>query len=75
MKFVRRLTITDNNKPLCSVNSCPDLFETETGEYAVVGTDITKVAKSSLPKGFVLSPKEKIVLIPRNVLQTAKQNI
>lgn len=54
---------------------CPAIWEIENGNYVIVGEDITEQFKKELPPKFILGEKEKVVCIPRNVLNSAKNNI
>lgn len=54
---------------------CPEIWELDSGDYAVVGTDVTATAKDMLPDPSLLGDDERIVMIPRAVLASAKPNI
>ena len=54
---------------------CPDLWESETGDYLVIGRDVTKEVYGNLPSGASVGPDERVVLIPRSVLSSAKPDI
>lgn len=54
---------------------CPDLFELDTGDFAVIGTDITDTAKVLLPADASCGPDERIVVIPRRTLVLARPDI
>lgn len=76
MKFVKRLAPPPWELSVTTQGPvCPDLWETDTGDYAVIGRDITDEMKSNLPEDAVLSHGERIVLLPRKTLLAAKQNI
>ena len=53
---------------------CPDLWEMEDGDFAVIGTDITEHA-SKLPPTAGCAPTERMVRIPRKLLVQAKPHI
>lgn len=55
--------------------NCPDLFELESGDFAVIGIDITERAKEGLPVTASCGPDERIVWIPRRTLVLAKPDI
>jgi hypothetical protein len=75
MKFVRRLTLSEDTKSFCDKSqACPDVWETTDG-IAIIGTDITNTAKQILPSGVNVANTEKIVLIPRELFESAKSNI
>ena len=56
-------------------NSCPDIWELESGDFAVIGTDMTKELGTRLPPGAFLDPGESLVVLPRHVLVKARENI
>lgn len=58
-----------------ALKGCPDIFELHTGEFAVIGSDITKVGAPLLPAGASCGPDECIVRIPRKTLVLAKPDI
>ena len=54
---------------------CPDILELESGDFAIVGADITVEAAGKLPPGVSCGPDERIVRIPRRILVGAKRDI
>lgn len=54
---------------------CPDMWELEDGDYAIIGKDITSEALDSLPVSASVGVGEKVVRIPRALLASAKKNI
>lgn len=54
---------------------CPGIFELKTGDFAVVGTDITASAITWLPVGSGCSPTERIICVPRQTLVLARHDI
>jgi hypothetical protein len=56
-------------------DGCPDIWELDTGDYAIIGIDITATAKPKLPPTAGCGPDERIVLLPRNLLVGAKRDI
>ncbi len=58
-----------------SAQGCPDIFELETGEFAIIGKDITADALKSLPPGANCGPDERIIVISRKTLIGAKPDI
>jgi len=69
--FSRRL-----GRALCSGgHSCPDILELESGDFAVIGKDITNEAATRLPPGSGCGADERIVRIPRATLVFAKSDI
>jgi hypothetical protein len=58
-----------------ALKGCPDIFELETGDFVVVGIDVTSKIMEKLPSGATCGPDERIVLIPRKTLVLAKPHI
>jgi hypothetical protein len=54
---------------------CPDLWELETGDFAVIGVDVTDWARDRLPPTANCGPDERIVVLPRRTLILAKSDI
>lgn len=55
-------------------SGCPDIFELEDGDFAIIGADITDTA-NLLPPSAGCGADERIVRIPRKTLVLAKQDI
>lgn len=51
------------------------MFELETGDFAIIGRDITAEAAAKLPPSAGCGPDERIVWIPRKTLVLAKPDI
>ena len=75
--FVKRLGITNQiGAAYCAGGcNCPDILEMESGDYAVIGTDITEEAQGKLLAGSGCGPDERIVRVPRRVLVLARAEI
>jgi hypothetical protein len=58
-----------------ALRNCPDIFELESGDFAIIGIDITDAAAAKLPPTASCGPDERIVRIPRNLLVNAKPDI
>lgn len=72
--FLRRLLPVPAG--LCSgSNSCPDLLEMETGDFAVIGTDITDEARPRLLPGSGCGEGERVVRVPRRLLVEARAHL
>ena len=56
-------------------HACPDIFELTTGDFAIIGADITESAASCLPPGSGCGPGERIISIPRRLLVLARPDI
>ena len=53
---------------------CPDIWELDNGDFAVIGEDITH-ATGNLPPTAGCGPDERMVRIPRNTLVFARTHI
>ena len=53
---------------------CPDIWELENGDFAVIGEDIT-ASQAMLPPSASCGPDERMVKIPRGTLVLAKDYI
>jgi hypothetical protein len=58
-----------------ALTGCPDIFELETGDFAIVGQDITAKIMTELPAGSTCGPDERIIIIPRKTLVLARPDI
>jgi hypothetical protein len=57
------------------LQGCPDIFELENGDFAIVGRDVTAEVKGDLPPEATCGPDERIIAIPRKTLLRAKPHI
>ena len=75
-QFLRRLGPDPhaNGAQTASLAGCPDIFELENGDFAIIGVDITEFA-SLLPPSAGCGPDERMVRIPRKTLIGAKADI
>ena len=74
ISFVRRLGPT--LPTVCAAgHHCPAVLELESGDFAIIGADITADAAGKLPAGTACGPSERVVLIPRDVLVNARPDI
>ena len=64
-----------NGAMTIALRGCPDIFELESGDFAVIGIDITDAAAPKLPPTAGCGPDERIVRIPRKTLTLAKRDI
>jgi hypothetical protein len=53
---------------------CPDIWELDNGDFAIIGGDMTDLA-DQLPPTASCGPDERIVRIPRKTLVLAKPDI
>ena len=56
-------------------DACPDIWELASGDFAIIGKDITATAKAALPATAGCAPDERVILLPRNLLVNAKRDI
>ena len=54
---------------------CPDMWELDNGDVAVIGRDMSSSLGARLPAGVSLGPDERLVVIPRSMLIAAKPDI
>lgn len=54
---------------------CPDMWELENGDVAVIGRDLSGALGVKLPAGVSVGADERIVVIPRSMLIAAKPDI
>lgn len=55
--------------------TCPDIWELDNGDIAVIGSDLTASYANRLPDGVAISPGEKLVVIPRVTMLSAKRDL
>jgi hypothetical protein len=58
-----------------ALQGCPDIFELASGDFAIIGIDITEASAKHLPPSAGCGPDERIVLVPRKTLVLAKSDI
>jgi len=63
-----------NGAKTAAVHGCPDIWELEDGDFAIIGIDITTLA-GSLPPSAGCGPDERMVRVPRKTLVFAKRDI
>jgi hypothetical protein len=57
------------------VPTCPDIWELNNGDVAIIGRDLTESYATSLPAGVNVGPDERLIIIPGIMLRTAKTDI
>lgn len=55
--------------------TCPDIWELNNGDVAVIERDLTATFSTKLPSGVTIGGDEKLVVIPGNMLRAAKADI
>lgn len=74
--FSRRLGRSPQELGLTSATeSCPDIWEMDNGDVAVIGRDVTPEVAARLPEGVSIRADERLVIIPRSLLVAAKPDI
>lgn len=75
--FLRRLGPDPhaNGEQTSALANCPDIWELESGDIAVIGIDMTDQARGQLPPTASCGPDERIIWIPRKTLVRAKADI
>ncbi|MBB4782531.1 hypothetical protein [Streptomyces rapamycinicus] len=56
-------------------DECPDIWQLDNGDVAVISRDLTAVYCTHLPHGVNLAPDERLVVVPGNILSVAKKDI
>jgi hypothetical protein len=76
MNFVKRIGPDPHagGAQTYACRGCPDIWELDTGDFAIIGTDISGVA-SKLPSSASCGPDERVIRIPRKTLILAKADI
>ncbi|MDA3625162.1 hypothetical protein [Saccharopolyspora oryzae] len=54
---------------------CPDIWELDNGDVAFIGRDLTSSYASRLPEGVTIAEDERLVVLPRNMVVAAKEDI
>lgn len=77
LQFVRRLGPDPHAQGAQTVAlaGCPDLWELGTGDFAVIGIDITAQVLGRLPESANCGPDERVVMVPRKTLVSARMDI
>ena len=76
-EFVRRIGPDPHagGAQTIALQNCPDIWELEDGNFAVIGIDITAQTAARLPPTAGCGPDERVILIPRTLLLNAKPEI
>jgi hypothetical protein len=56
-------------------DGCPDVWELDNGDIAVIGRDLTAAYEAGLPPDVVVGAGERLVVIPRITLLSAKADL
>jgi hypothetical protein len=58
-----------------ALHGCADIFELQSGDFAVIGEGVTADVLADLPPDASCGPDERVVRIPRTTLVLAKSDI
>lgn len=58
-----------------NTNDCPEIWELDNGDIAIVGRDVTDSFSDRLPDTVRVGDDERLVVIPGNMLRAAKPDI
>jgi hypothetical protein len=77
MNFARRLGPDphEGGQKTIGCDGCPDIWELDTGDFAIIGIEVTPELKTKLPPTASCGSDERIVLVPRRILMGAKPHI
>lgn len=56
-------------------DDCPDIWQLDNGDVAVIGRDLTQQYAARLPHDVRLAADERLVVIPGRMLSLAKRDI
>ncbi|GAA4930916.1 hypothetical protein GCM10023224_08440 [Streptomonospora halophila] len=75
-RFKRRMGKTAAELDKSRVNDdCPEIWELDNGDVAIVGRDVTERFGDRLPTGLSVGTDERLVVIPGEMLRAAKEDI
>ena len=75
MKIVRRVGVSPRERGSATGQTCPDIFELSSGDFAVIGREATAELDPELPSDAARADYERIVVITRETLVRAKLDI
>jgi hypothetical protein len=55
--------------------SCPDIWELDNGDVAIIGRDLTEAYDGRLPADVSIGADERLVILPRRMLAAAKPDM
>jgi len=65
----------EGGKRTSNVGGCPDVWELQNGDVAVIGLEKTHMLMPHLPETAGCGPDENIVVVPRDLLLGIKEHI
>lgn len=77
MTFLRRLGPDPhaNGRQSQAAMNCPDIWELDNGDFAIIGIEMTDELAPKLPPTASCGPDERIVRVPRRILVDARADI
>lgn len=77
MEFLRRLGPDPHSgdRPTPNLSGCPDIWELKSGDFLIIGRDLTSEISDTLPATASCGPDEAAIIIPRATLLRAKNDI
>ena len=77
MNFIRRIGPDPHaaGAQTSACTGCPDIWELDNGDIAIIGIDITAAMLGKLPPTAGCGPDERIVRLPRNLVVNAKRHL
>lgn len=63
------------DRPTANLTGCPDIWELDNGDFAVIGLRKTTLLRAALPESAGCGPDEEIVVLPRHILIAARNEI
>jgi hypothetical protein len=77
IKIIRRVSGNPSDLGCSKIlfGICPDVFETNTGDFLIIGRDVTSIIEPEIPADSLISKGERVVLIPREVFVSAADNV
>ena len=54
---------------------CPDIWELDNGDIAVIGPDLTSSYSGRLPDGVTVGPGERLIILPRVTMMSARKDL
>ncbi|MFC3995802.1 hypothetical protein ACFOVU_07745 [Nocardiopsis sediminis] len=73
--FALRLGKTAKEAGISPTTHCPDIWELDNGDVAVIGRDMTAVYSSRLPPDVTIAVDERLVVVPGSMFRAAKQDV
>ena len=73
--FLRRIGRSPQDLDITKAGpTCPDIWELDNGDVAIIGRDITDAYHDRLPGGVAIAGDERLVVIPRVMAIAAKKD-